>query len=505
MAARRQTIKSPQLFLLAAAVGAIVMLIFQLATTETTATDIPGPSDPRLVEAASESDIDMLQTLLEQGIDVDSAYGDGARALHWAVHWDDSAMASRLIEAGADINVVNDLGVTPLWLAAENGSEAMTRRLLDAGAETNVVLPSGETQLMMAARSGNPSVVYLLLDHGANVNAVEHSQHQTALMWAVAQQNPAAVAALLERGADINARSSTWLEIAQPAGARPAQRDALYEIVQGGYTAFLFAAQQGNVEVANLLLQAGVDVNDKAPNGTTALVVAAHSGNSELAQFLLDWGADPNRKDAGYSALHVAIPHQDLALVDALIAHGANVNEVVISPTPARRASRDYAIREQLVGTTPFWIAAQYRQTEILKSLIAAGADTGFTTDNLDTALMLAVDGRPSFFVEASRGIVDPADGERKALELIEYTLALGVNINAQNRSGDTGLHRAASRGYDRIVQYLVANGADIETVNNRGLTPLDMAKRLRGRGIGQSATSNVSTEDLLRSLGATD
>ena len=126
--------------------------------------------------------------------------------------------------------------------------------------------------------------------------------------------------------------------------------------------------------------------------------------------------------DAGYSALHIAIPHQDLALVDALIEYGADVNQLVISPSPARRASRDFAIREQLVDTTPFWIAAQYRQIDILKSLIAAGADTSFTTDNLDTALMLAIDGRAAFYEEEKRGIVDPAEAERTALELIEYT-----------------------------------------------------------------------------------
>lgn len=256
--------------------------------------------------------------------------------------------------------------------------------------------------------------------------------------------------------------------------------------------------------MADLLLQAGADVDERAPNGTTALVVAVLSGNGDLAQFLLERGANPNQMDAGYSALHVAIPHQDLALVDALIENGADVNEVVISPSPARRASRDFAIREQLVGTTPFWIATQYRQAAILKSLIAAGADSSFTTDNLDTALMLAIDGRPAFYEEEKRGIADPQEGQRKALELIAYTLELGIDINARNRNGDTGLHKAASRGYNMIVQYLADNGADLDVVNNRGMTPLDYAMRLRRRAIGQGATSNTTTEEILRNLGAT-
>ncbi|PCJ24229.1 MAG: hypothetical protein COA96_10105 [SAR86 cluster bacterium] len=506
MAKSRKSIKLPQLFLISIALGAVLMLVFQLASTDTTSPNaVPKISDPRFVEAASESSIESLQALLDDGIDVNSAYGDGTRALHWAVHWDDQAMAQLLIGAGADVNARNELGVAPLWLAAENGSASMTQQLLDADANANLSLPSGETILMMASRTGNPAVINLLLQHSASVNATENSQHQTALMWAVVQQHPEAVEALVVKGADINLRTDTWIEVAQPAGARPAIRDAVYEIVQGGYTAFLFAAQQGNVEIASLLLSAGADVNEKAPDGTSALLIAAHSGNSELAQFLLEEGADPNLMEAGYSALHITIPHKDLALVESLLAHGANVNEVVISPTPARRSSRDFAIREQIVGTTPFWIAAQYRQTEILQALVAAGADLSFTTDSQDTSLMLAIDGRTAFFQEETRGITDSGAAERDALKLVEYSLSIGVDVNAANGNGDTGLHKASSRGYNNIVKYLVANGADIHTANKRGMTALDYAMRLRVRGIGRSASSNASTEKLLRDLGATD
>jgi ankyrin repeat protein len=65
-------------------------------------------------------------------------------------------------------------------------------------------------------------------------------------------------------------------------------------------------------------------------------------------------------------------------------------------------------------------------------------------------------------------------------------------------------LHKAAARGFDKVVKYLAENGAELEAKNARGLTPLANAMRLRGRGVGQSAASNESTEELLRSLGAT-
>lgn len=504
MAKRRKSrrLNAPQIFLLAALVGAVAALLFQLVSDYAPANPV-GIDDSRLVEAAAEGNSEAVAALLVVGVSPDSRAGDGSIALHWAAHLNDLSIASALVSAGADVNLTNDLGASALWLAAENGSLEFAELLLQADADPDLPLPSGETALMMAARSGNAELVRLLAVRGANVNAMELSQQQTALMWAAAEKHADVVKVLLEYEADWQARTTTWNEVVQPAGAIPAIRDAIYEVVQGGFTALLFAAQQGDIEVARLLLAAGADVNDRAADGTSALVLATHSGNGDFACFLLEQGADPNLMGAGYSALHIAIPHQDLDLVNALIAHGADVNAAVLSPSPSRRDSRDHAIREQLVGMTPFWIAAHYRQQEILQALIATGADTGFMTATEDTAMMLAIDGRDAFFDERTRGIVDPGAEEQRTLDLIAYTLELGIDINARNRNGDTALHKAAGRGYDRIVSYLVSQGAELEAVNNRGITPLANAMRLRGRGVGQSAASNESTENLLRSLGA--
>ena len=118
--------------------------------------------------------------------------------------------------------------------------------------------------------------------------------------------------------------------------------------------------------------------------------------------------------------------------------------------------------------------------------------------------MMLAIDGREAFFDEETRGLVDLVEQEQRVLELVSYTLELGIDINARNRGGDTALHKAAARGYDRVVTFLAENGAELEAANARGLTPLANAMRPRVRGVGLGATSNESTEALLRSLGAT-
>jgi ankyrin repeat protein len=215
---------------------------------------------------------------VKQHFDVNARQPDGATALHWAAHWDDLEAADLLIHAGANVNAANDLAVTPLALSCENGNTAMVDKLLQAGAYPNAAVETGETALMTASRGGSLGAVEALLTRGADVNAKEPSRGQTALMWAVAQQHPAIVRALIEHGADIHARSHVRHVYVNRGGRSNG------EIEQGGFTPLLFAARQGDINSAELLLAAGANVNETAPDGTSALVVAAHSGHGRFAR-----------------------------------------------------------------------------------------------------------------------------------------------------------------------------------------------------------------------------
>ena len=483
------------------------------------------PAGP-VADAAKSGDWAHVRQLVADGADVHAAQGDGTTAIHWAAYWQAADVVDFLVGAGADVNAVNDLGVTPLWAACEHGSLAVVTRLLEAGADPDLALLSGETPLMTAARSGHAVVVDRLLDAGADAEA-RGSRGQTALMWAAAQAHPAVVDVLLREGADVTARSDVRIEVVKTS-PEPWNPEYITEWRRGGYTPLLFAARVGSRPVVRSLLAHGADVDDTAPSGTTALVVAAHSGHPEVARILLQAGADPDASGAGYGALHAAILHKDQALVEALLAHGADPNAPITASTPIRRDAVDFYLHPSWVGATPFWLAARFTLPGVMRRLaehgadsqvrhqptywpgsLAARADRELVVEGDTSALMAAVGlgGRePLVSVDRLDRIAEnapvrstrrePDHGEREAvtLETVRVAVELGTELGVANARGDTALHEAAARGYASVVSFLVEQGADPRTRNVRGQTPLDRATEAR---------DGDDTVELLRRLSA--
>ncbi len=426
---------------------------------------VSGAERTPLIEAAKNTDRSAVRALIAKGADVNAVEPDGTTALHWASYRDDVESADAMLRAGAKVNSANDLGATPLWIASLNGSAAMVRRLLQAGANPNAALLLGETPVMVASRSGSAEVVEQLLAKGANVNA-RAARGQTALMWAVAQEHPGVVKLLLAGGADVHAKSDVWSQVmaVPPHGLLEYNR----AIPHGGDTALMFAARVGDLDSAKLLVAAGANVNDADAWGVSATVLAAHSGHTDIVEFLLDRGADPKAAAAGFSALHAAIMHRDEKMVAALLAHGADPNAPLQTWTPTRRSSRDFNFAPELVGATPFWLAARFTEPEVMRLLVKHGADplvvhraeyadlSQTRKTQATTPLMAAVG------MGGGVAWVQPNLATREALilEAVKLAVDLGVDLNAANADGRTALDAATAFHYETVVKFLVEKGA---------------------------------------------
>ncbi|HEX2801299.1 MAG TPA: ankyrin repeat domain-containing protein, partial [Phenylobacterium sp.] len=241
--------------------------------------------------------------------------------------------------------------------------------------------------------------------------------------------------------------------------------------------------------------------NDTASNGMSALVVAAHLGQSDVAKALPEAGADPNAAGAGYAALHVSATRGDLATIEALIAHRADLNPRQREGGPTLRVNSGHALDFRMKGATPFLLAARSAHLEAMRLLAAKGADTALTLD----------DGRTAVMVLAGRITQEgPRLTEAEAVEALKLAIQLGTPVNRADPNGDTALHVAATWRRDAVVQALADNGAALNARNSQGETPLTIAlnppAKQQGSGVSDDylyLLKRVSTAALLRKLGA--
>lgn len=452
-----------------------------------------------LVDAVMRADRDAVRALLQQKIDVNAAQPDGTTALHWAARQDDLETAQSLLRAGARAAASTRYGVTPLYLACVNGSAAMIGALLRAGVDPNAANPGGETALMTAARTGKVDAVALLLDKGAAVNAREGVRGQTALMWAVLENHPAVVQLLIAKGADINAQT----KVSVPDGTDGVPKAASGDIgahgpgiyrsravpsPSGAMTALLFAAREGNLEMARILVDAKADLERPSANGTRPLVVAITNNHIELALFLLDKGADPNAADSFYkrSPLFAAVerrnpdytrdtpapvadPRDPMDLIEALLARGANPNAQA-NTTPFRGFYQVSANWANFDGQTPFLRAALSGDVTLMRLLLEHGADPNLPTSDGATPLMAAAGVNWVVAQTFSRS-------DSEFLEAARLCLEHGADVNAVNSQGFAAVHGAANRGFDAMIRLLANHGARLDVKDKQGRTPMTFAE----------------------------
>src|SRR3954469_9587089 len=250
-------------------------------------TRVRAAGDSRLAEAAMRRDVAAVHKLLDDNVDVNAPGPDGTPALHWIIRVDDFETARRLIRAGADASKPNRYGVTPMSLASANGNAQMIALLLEAGADANVVDAQGETALMMATKVGNVDAVKTLLDHGAAVDTRDPAFQQTALMMAVREDHPDVVKLLVDRGANVNTQTRTgatppWIlpnsvpgfghGIGIVRGGLP-DRGSRF-LIPGAMTPLLYAARDGRLESAKILIASGAELERTDANGITPLLMA---------------------------------------------------------------------------------------------------------------------------------------------------------------------------------------------------------------------------------------
>ncbi|KAF7972046.1 hypothetical protein HWV62_19181 [Athelia sp. TMB] len=386
-------------------------------------------------EALMHGHENILEALLENGANINAWAGSGA--IYKALKKGYSSVARVLIANGGNVKIRGSDGSFALHLAASLGDEALVHLLLKSGAEPNCADETDTTALHIATAQCHISVIRCLISNGADVN-MPANDGMTALHLASWQGHEDLVLQLLGSGADSRLQDAA------------------------GQTALHIASSAGHKGVVQSLIKYGTDLDTRQGNGNTALILGAESGHEDIVSLLLESGADPNiRGDRGATALHVVSSLDMAAVQQWRLPDIPGQTRQPHKPDHAddEEADEDFHYREDT------WIADGDEDNVWDASSTPTSEKTAFS---LPSMAAVAV----GMKIEKHKVAIQ----RQKAILVLLH--AKGADINAQDDSGDTALHKALKRSRKDVARWLLVHGCDPTIPGDDAQTSLDIALR---------------------------
>ncbi len=461
-----------------------------------------------LIAAQSGGYVDIMKELVKAGAGI-NVENDGMSVLLSAIENGSFPIVKLLVDNKADINFISSQGFSPIIVASAHGKLDIIKYLVKNGALINMEHPENVSALMYAAAGGFPDVVQYLIDNNAVVNQ-KHKQGGTALLEAVPTGNVSCINILLAANAD------------------PLVTD------NDGITTVISAASQGHAELVKLFASKGVDINKVTNSGGSALMFAASEGHNETAKLLIELNADvsiatkatpeyraqveealsekregiePHKDDV--TALHVAALGGHMFVVELLVKAGANINAVdEDGMTPLLNAVKgnfanvakylvehganpnDIFIDEKGKSHNMLMDSIMVSNNEFSLLLIEKGANISYLDeDKVSIATQAAYLGqleiikqlisRNADIISSNTEGINPliASSSEGHHEIVKELLATKkIDINAKDKDGTNALMAASVRGHKEVVSLLLQNGAEVNSQNVDGHTPLMFA-----------------------------
>lgn len=159
-------------------------------------------SEAALISAYNNGYLDIVDSLLEQGVNPNVCDDNGESLIIKAAENGHHALLKKLVEYQADVNCRNASSLPLITILAKDGHTELVKLVLDAGADVNLADSGGITALYRAASFNHVATVQLLIERGANFNATTKKGKWTPLMIAAEEGYQRIVEVLLEAGAN---------------------------------------------------------------------------------------------------------------------------------------------------------------------------------------------------------------------------------------------------------------------------------------------------------------
>ena len=367
--------------------------------------------------AATRPNIEIIQYLLNQGIDIDATNNAGRTALHIAAQLNNLPVADTLVRANIQVRRQDNFGHSALWIANTKGFPRMLQLLVKAQQQEGVSFETPNSNLNTKLKGLTPPNIFDTYTRFSEKTIQQGPILNTPWHKALFTLDYKETEDLIRFGLDPNTKDNK--------GQTPLHIAALYNNVLAleyllalpsinlkavdnfGNTPLHTAAGKASPEALKILMTAGFDVNQKNKSGWTPLFEATLLGNRDVARYLLELGINPNTKNS--------------------------------------------------MARTPLHEASRLGYTYILRDLLETGA--AYDVEDYQ--------GKTPFFLAVESGHID----------VIAQLYEKGASANGMNLQQQTPLHVAVLNNNGTLVKYLVDNfPVNIGQVDSLGRTALDLA-----------------------------
>ncbi|KAL7037562.1 hypothetical protein ACKWTF_009276 [Chironomus riparius] len=378
-----------------------------------------------------------------------------------------------LIRKGAQLNIKNKDLLSPLALSSKFANYDIMDCLIRNGANINITDGLGQTCLHQAAKDDDVQAVRLLLSHAADPDVVSLQGYTPSQ---VAKENVLKIFKEEKKGTKELQESTSDLESQLLEASKSGDLTTVKKIISlnsrivncrdsegRNSTPLHFASGYNRVSVVEYLLEHSADVHASDKGGLVPLHNSSSYGHLEVSQMLIKYGANVNALDLWkFSPLHEASAKGKYEIVKLLLKHGADPKLKNRDNATPLDLAKDQEIADLLRGNAALLDAAKKGDLARVKKLL--------TSDNINCR---DVAGRNSTPLHLAAGYNN--------YEVVEYLLENGANVNSTDKGGLIALHNASSFGHLEIAAILIKYNTQVDAVDKWGFTPLHEASQ-KGR-----------------------
>ncbi|XP_071116428.1 ankyrin repeat domain-containing protein 50-like [Haliotis cracherodii] len=372
------------------------------------------------------------------------------------------------LEELVDINRRDDMGKTPLIVAAWKGRRGVFGLLVSRGADASLQDAYSNNILHWASHGGNVAMVQCVISR-RHVDINSRGNHgYSPVMMAAERGHKEVVTLLAQKGCDMS------------------------HVTNGGNNILHVACTRGDVSMVKLLLLMNiVDINSRGANERTATMMSVLKGHSAVFELLVIEGSDLSPVSSNNNnILHEACVGGDVSIVNYIISKG------VVAINSRGKYDR-----------TPVMVAAEFGHADVLELLVREGGDVNLRSSEGNTILHAACLGghvKMVLHVLSTTRVDVNARGKKGRSPLMlaawmghqdvfELLVSVGSDVSLVDDGGNNILHVACRGGHADMVAYLLSKDvADMDAMDNQGLTAVMIAKEKKHKAVVGVLSSTV-------------